>query len=112
MAGVPSGMELLFESVCLRLLREHPGDERGRMLSASGLKTAGKFYAFATKDEVVVKLPAPRVSELVASEEGQPCSPGRGRPMKEWVCLAPADEEACAAYVLEARAFVAAQPGR
>jgi hypothetical protein len=61
---------------------------------------------------VIVKLPAGRVNELVASEEGQPCSPGKGRPMKEWVRLAPADEEACAAYVLEARAFVAAQSGR
>lgn len=112
MASVPSGMEVLFESVCLRLLEENPGDERGRMLNASGLKTAGKFYAFATKDDVIVKLPARRANELVAGGEGQPCSPGKGRPMKEWVRLAPADEEACAAYVLEARTFVAAQAGR
>lgn len=109
MSHARAGMDDLFASVCRRLLEEHPADERGRMLNAGGLKTAGKFYAFATKDDVIVKLAAARVNELIASGEGQPCSPGKGRPMKEWVRLAPADEEACAAYVREARAFVAAQ---
>lgn len=105
-------MEDVFESVSRRLLEKHPGDERGRMLHSPGLKTGGKFFAFAAKGELIVKLPAARVNELIANGEGQPCSPGNGRPMREWVCLVPDDEAACAAYLLEARTFVAAHTSR
>lgn len=100
-------VEDVFERVSRELLDEHPGDERGRMLHAPGLKTGGKFFAFTAKGELVVKLPATRVHELIANGAGQPCSPS-GRPMREWVCLVPDDEAACAAYLLEARTFVAA----
>lgn len=55
------------------------------MLRSSGLKTAGRFYAFATATDLVVKLPSSRVSELIDSGRGLPCSPRPGRPMKEWV---------------------------
>jgi len=82
------------------------------MLRAPDLKTAGRFFAFTSKGALVVKLPATRVDELIAKGEGQPCSPGRGRAMREWVRLAPTVEEACAAYMVEARNFVAAQRNR
>jgi len=101
-------LEDVFESVSRQLLDEHPEDERGRMLHSAGLKTAGTFYAFTTTGALVVKLPAARVDDLIATGAGQPCDPGKGRPMREWVRLTPADEGACAAYVLEARTFVAA----
>jgi hypothetical protein len=104
-------VEEIFAGVSRHLLDEYPGDEHGRMLQSTGLKTAGKFFAFTTKGELVVKLPAARVTELIGSGAGQPCDPGRGRPMREWVRLTPADEHACAAYVLEAREFVSAQAG-
>lgn len=55
------------------------------MLRASGLRTAGRFYAFATPADLVVKLPASRVDELINSGRGLTCSPRPGRPMKEWV---------------------------
>jgi len=106
----------VFESVSRQLLDAHPKDERGRMLHCAGLKTAGTFYAFTTKGTLVVKLPAARVDALIATGAGQPCAPSKGRPMREWVRLTPADEGACAAYVIEARTFVAAvltaPPGR
>jgi hypothetical protein len=100
-----------FERVAERLLGD-PAVERGRMLQASGLKTAGKFFAFvSSRGELVVKLPEQRVTELIASGTGAPLNPrGRGRPMREWVCLTPRDVRACRAYVDEARAFVTA-PG-
>jgi len=105
-------LEDLFQSVSRRLLEEHPEDEQGRMLQSVGLKTSGKFFAFPTKGELVVKLPAARVEELIASGAGQPCNPrGQGRPMREWVRLTPPHEAACAAYVTEARDFVVAQAG-
>ena len=82
------------------------------MLQSPGLKTAGAFYAFVTAADVVVKLPAQRVSALVDSGRGAPCSPRPGRPMREWVRLADLDEPTCLAYVLEARAFVSGGASR
>ena len=105
-------MTELFESVSAELLASHPGDDRGRMLRSPGLKAAGKFFAFATKDDLVVKLPAARVAELIVTGAGRPCSPARGRPMREWVRVRPADREACAAFLAEARSFVTAPTGR
>ena len=88
------------------------GVEQGRMLQAKGLKEAGKFFAFATKGELVVKLPAPRVAQIVATGAGPSCEPRPARRMRECACLAPADEEACAADVREAHEFVALTTGR
>lgn len=105
-------LEEAFDRIGRRLLDEHPEDERGRMLRSASLKTAGKSFAFITKAELVVKLPAARVNELIALGAGQPCDPGHGRPMSEWVRLTPPDEPACAAYVFEARTFVAARTNR
>jgi len=102
----------IFQRARRRLLDQHPGDEPGRMLHAPGLKTEGRFYAFATRDEVIVKLPAARVAALITGGFGQPCDPGGGRPMRQWVCLQPADEPACTAYLLEARAFLAGSGGQ
>jgi hypothetical protein len=104
-------VEQLFEPVAARLLEEDPGLEPGRMMRAEGLKTAGKFFAFVVDGALVVKLPAERVGELVASGEGRPFESGR-RVMKEWVSLRPADEVTCAARVVEAREFVAALAAR
>jgi hypothetical protein len=56
-----------------------------------------------------VKLPAAHVSELVASGEGTPFDADKGRPMREWVCLRPADESTLASYAAEASAFVLAR---
>jgi hypothetical protein len=104
-------VEEMFDEVGGRLVDEHAGVEQGRILHSVGLKTAGKFFAFVARGELVVKLPAKRVDELVSGSAGRPFDAGRGRPMKEWVRLRPADEAACAAYVVEARRFVAnAQP--
>jgi hypothetical protein len=76
-------VEEIFESVSRQLLAEYPCDQQGRMLRSVGLKTTGKFFAFTTKRDLVVKLPAARVAELIASGASQPCDPGKGRPMKE-----------------------------
>jgi hypothetical protein len=97
----------LFDDVSARLLERDPALGQGRMMNAVGLKTGGRFFAFVVDGALVVKLPAERVSELVASGEGRPFESGR-RVMKEWVSLEPASEESCAAHVLAARDFVAA----
>jgi len=89
----------------------YPRDEQGRMLRSPGLKTAGKFYAFVTAADLMVKLPSSRVNELIDSGRGLPCATRPGRPMKEWVRIIAPDEESCLAYVLEARTFVSAVAG-
>lgn len=97
----------IYSQVARCVLARHPGDEEGRMLSAPGLKTGGKVYAFAGSDgDAIVKLPAARVAELIGSGQGRPCSPRPGRPMREWVHVPATDAETCLAYVLQARAFV------
>jgi hypothetical protein len=94
----------IFEGAAKRLR----GVERGKMLSASGLRDpkAGKFFAFVTRGQLVVKLPGERVTGLIASGEGRVFDAGKGRPMREWVGLSPADETTCAEYMREARRFV------
>lgn len=96
----------LFDSVSVRLLEGDPELGSGRMMNATGLKTGGKFFAMVVKEELVVKLPAERVEELIANGEGTRFDPGHGRLMREWVTLRPQDEAACEAYVVEAKDFV------
>ena len=97
----------LFDRVAERQLRD-PAVESGKMLQATGLKAAGKFFAFvSSRGELVVKLPEQRVTQLIAGGMGSPLNPrSTGRPMREWVCLMPRDTRACARYVDEARDFV------
>ena len=104
-AGPP--LDEMLEVIAGRVLAEHPDDERGRMLHSPGLRTSGRFYAFATSTHLVVKLPAERVAALVADGAGSPCDPRGGHPMREWVLLVPRDTAEAAASVREARAFVA-----
>jgi hypothetical protein len=95
----------LLDAVAGRLLREDAAVDQGRMLRSDGLRIGGKFFATAVDGELVLKLPADRVAELVASGAGRPFVSG-GRVMREWVRVRPSDEAACTAYVLEARSFV------
>jgi len=95
----------LFDRVAERLLAEDESVELGPIFSHStGLRTGNKFFAFVSRGDLVVKIPRERVAELIASGEGRPFESGR-RVMKEWVRLSPGGEEACAAYVAEARRF-------
>lgn len=102
-------VEEMFDRVAARLVEEDRGVDQGRILHSVGVKAAGKFFAFVARGELVVKLPAGRVDELVGGGAGRPFDAGKGRPMREWVRLQPGDEDACAGYMEEARDFVAAR---
>jgi TfoX/Sxy family transcriptional regulator of competence genes len=99
-------MQELFDAVSDKLLAEDGDVARGKIMHSFGLNVGGKFFAFVRQDRLVLKLPAARVSELVAGGEGTPFDAGKGRPMREWVSVKPAHEASCAAYVREARDFV------
>lgn len=80
----------------------------GKGFGASALKIKGKIFAMLVKDNLVVKLPKPRVGALVAAGEGQPFDPRHdGRVMKEWLVLASSSFEVWLALAYEAKAFVA-----
>jgi hypothetical protein len=103
-------VEARFATVAAGLVANDETVEQGPMLHAPGLKTSGRFFAFATPEDIVVKLPAERVQELIASGTGRPCAIRKGAPMREWVRLIPDSDQACAAYLIEGRDFVAGQP--
>jgi hypothetical protein len=98
----------VFARASQELLDAEPALSEGRMLHNMGLRGGnGKFFAFERRGDVVVKLPAPRVAELIASGDGTVMDRGQpDRPLREWVCLRPADADACLAYMREAWSFV------
>ena len=78
----------------------------GKLFASVGLEVGGKIFAMLVKGRLVVKLPAERVAELVASGSGIHFDPGHGRLMKEWVSI-PASAAPWPDLAREARRFVA-----
>jgi hypothetical protein len=76
----------------------------GSGFGASALKADGRIFAMLVDGSLVVKLPRSRVDALIAAGEGGPFDAGKGRPMKEWVTLAPGAD--WPALAREALAFV------
>jgi hypothetical protein len=74
----------------------------------SALKVNGKIFAMLVHSVLAVKLPAPRVVELIAAGEGQPFGTTESRPMKEWVSLAADASDSWLDLAREAYDFVSA----
>jgi hypothetical protein len=68
-------------------LLDQPGvtlsESRGFARGAVMLK--GKLLVCLRGDELLLKLPAVRVAELIAAGDGAPFDANKGKPMKEWV---------------------------
>ncbi len=71
-----------------------------------GLRVAGKIFAMSKDGELIVKLPAERCAELIASGSARPFDRGQGRPLKEWVVKENTDEHDWYELATEALAFV------
>jgi TfoX/Sxy family transcriptional regulator of competence genes len=80
---------------------------RGTMFGSQGLRTGTKYFAIWWHEQLVVKLPADRLQELVAAGEGQVFEPMPGRTMNGWLLLQGSAE--WDPLVAEARAHVEAQ---
>jgi hypothetical protein len=79
----------------------------GTGFGSTSLKTGGRIFAMLSNDHLVVKLPAVRVAELIASGAGGPFDANKGRPMKEWLTVHSATLDEWLALAREAREFVA-----
>jgi TfoX/Sxy family transcriptional regulator of competence genes len=84
----------------------------GRMMASLGLKVGGKIFTMLVRGELVVKLPATRVTELVDAGLARQFDPRRdGRLMKEWAVL-PGDDPPWLEIAREAYAFVGGATGK
>jgi hypothetical protein len=79
----------------------------GTMFGSKGLRTGKKFFAVWWHEQLVVKLPPARLTELVEAGDGQLFEPMPGRAMNGWLVVASNAE--WPPLIEEARAFVAAQ---
>ncbi len=83
-----------------------PSVSRSTLMGFPCVRVNGEFFAMPGRDgQLVVKLPAKRVTELVESGSGQPFAPA-GRVFREWVAVEDPDEDAWRGYLQEAKAFV------
>jgi hypothetical protein len=102
-------VEAVFDEVAARMASAGRA-EHGLIFHSRGLKSRGRFFAFLRAGEVIAKLPARRVADLIVAGEGSAFDAGRGRPMKEWVRLRAADRNRLADLLSEGRDYVASQP--
>lgn len=103
-----SGKEALYQDVSEETLAE-AGVERSTMMGFPCLRLDGKFFASLDREEshdLVVKLPAARVSELIEGGTGTEFAPA-GKVFKEWVAIPAPDETLWRALLAEAMAFAA-----
>lgn len=76
----------LFEVLAAEFL-DLPGVASARMFSHTGLTTGGAFFAFPNgQGELIVKLPADRVAQLIAAGQANAMRLGR-RTMREWAVI-------------------------
>lgn len=80
---------------------------RGSMFGSQGLRTGRRFFAIWWQAQLVVKLPADRIEEVVDAGQGAQFEPMAGRKMGGWVVLQPS--AGWPALIAEARAHVESQ---
>jgi hypothetical protein len=95
----------LFWELAGPLLAE-PGVTRSTMMGYPCLRANGAFFACVepATGHLIVKLPALRVNELVATGQALPFAPN-GRIFREWAALPVTDPGEWSALLAEARSF-------
>jgi hypothetical protein len=98
--------EELFWELADELLAQ-PGVTRSTMMGYPCLRSNGSFFACVERStgDLIVKLPADRVQQLIASQRAKAFAPN-GRTFREWAAISGADRKRWRALLDEARAFV------
>lgn len=86
--------------------------EEGTIMQSRCVRSKGEFVAAAEHrtGDLVVKLPAARVAELIESGQGTPFAPAK-RVFKEWVRIEDRQPELWEALMLESISFVSPRGG-
>ena len=97
----------LFWELAEPLLAE-PGVTRSTMMGFPCLRLEGRYFASVDRgaQALLVKLPADRVTTLIAAGSGAPFAPA-GRVFREWLAVPRADRRRWRALLAEARRFAA-----
>jgi hypothetical protein len=77
----------------------------GSGFGRSALRYHGKIFAMFVRGDLVVKLPAQRVDELVGAGHGARFDANKGTPMREWFTVAPDCPLTWSALAAEALTF-------
>ena len=82
------------------------GNEKASMMGFPCLRYSGEFFAMADhrSGDLIVKLPADRVKELIANGMGQTFSPA-GKVFREWTLISKRDVSMWKGLMTEAREF-------
>lgn len=83
--------------------------DSARRFGSSALLVDGRIFALVSRGRLVLKLPSRRVVALIASGDGEAYDAGKGRPMKEWVALAPDRQDGWLELATEALTFVSSK---
>ena len=109
-ASAPEEHEARFWTLAEPMLTQ-AGVTRSTMMGLPCLRIDGKFFASFDRitGDLLVKLPEPRVNQLVDAGRGHPFAPA-GRRFREWAAISPTRRRSWPALLEEALAFVASQP--
>ena len=72
---------------------------------AQGIKRGKKLFVMFLKGDLLVKLPAERVAEIVASGDGLAYDPGTGKPMRNAVLIPASRKDLWIGYAKEAKQY-------
>jgi hypothetical protein len=87
-------------------LGSEPDVGEGRMFRSTGLAYKRKFFVALRPDgDLLLKLPAERVDELVGEDIGTRFDRGDGRPLREWLTVPPTHAARWRSLATEALAF-------
>ena len=92
-----------------RDLMADPAVTRSTMMGLACLRLNGAFFASldSKTNDLIVKLPATRVTELIGDRTGSTFAPSH-RPFREWVAIPKREPALWAALLHEAKTFVGA----